>query len=97
MSPYAPASGYITCVAASDLLDQITDTPICSLYGDSSGGFELGCRNSQGDSQLLAVMAYATPVCSTLLLVGLGLESSTSLVLGAVFIVVGGLLSQANA
>jgi len=42
----------------------------------------------RGDSQLLAVMAYATPLCSAVLLAALGLESFTwSLVVGAVVLV----------
>ena len=52
----------------------------------------------RGDARLLAVMAYATPLCSTLLLALLGLESLTGAVLiGAVCIGVAGLLSRANA
>lgn len=49
----------------------------------------------RGDSQLLAVMAYATPLCGAMLLVALGLELLTrSLLLGAVLIVAAGLLSH---
>jgi drug/metabolite transporter (DMT)-like permease len=52
----------------------------------------------RGDSQLLAVMAYATPLCSALLLIALGLESLTpGLLLGAVLIVIAGFLSHAKA
>jgi drug/metabolite transporter (DMT)-like permease len=51
----------------------------------------------RGDSRLLAVMAYATPLCSALLLVSLGLESFTSaLLIGAVLIVIAGFLSHAE-
>jgi drug/metabolite transporter (DMT)-like permease len=51
----------------------------------------------RGDSQLLAVMAYATPLCSALLLALLGLESFTwSLLIGAVVIVFAGILSRAE-
>lgn len=51
----------------------------------------------RGDSQLLAVMAYATPLCSAFLLVALGLESFTrALLVGAVLIVIAGFLSHAN-
>jgi drug/metabolite transporter (DMT)-like permease len=51
----------------------------------------------RGDSQLLAVMAYATPLCSALLLSVLGLESLTwTLGLGAVVIVAAGLLSRSD-
>jgi drug/metabolite transporter (DMT)-like permease len=49
----------------------------------------------RGDSQLLAVMAYATPLCSAILLVALGLETFTrSLLIGAAIIVVAGYLSR---
>jgi drug/metabolite transporter (DMT)-like permease len=49
----------------------------------------------RGDSQLLAVMAYATPLCSALLLVALGLEVPTSgLLVGATLIVTAGFLSH---
>jgi drug/metabolite transporter (DMT)-like permease len=51
----------------------------------------------RGDSQLLAVMAYATPLCSALLLGVLGLESLTwTLGLGALVIVAAGLLSRSD-
>jgi drug/metabolite transporter (DMT)-like permease len=49
----------------------------------------------RGDSQLLAVMAYATPLCSAILLAALGLESFTwSLCIGAAGIVLAGYLSR---
>lgn len=52
----------------------------------------------RGDSQPLAVMAYATPLCSALLLASLGLESFTwSLAIGAIVIVCAGVLSRADA
>jgi drug/metabolite transporter (DMT)-like permease len=52
----------------------------------------------RGDSHLLAVMAYATPLCSALLLAMLGLEAFTwSLFIGAIVIVVAGYLSRAEA
>ncbi len=51
----------------------------------------------RGDSQLLAVMAYATPLCSALLLALFGLESlSWTLGLGALVIVAAGLLSRSD-
>jgi drug/metabolite transporter (DMT)-like permease len=51
----------------------------------------------RGDSQLLAVMAYATPLCSALLLAVFGLESLTwTLGLGALVIVAAGLLSRSD-
>ena len=52
----------------------------------------------RGDSRSLAVMAYATPLCSALLLSVLGLEAfSWSLIVGAVVIVIAGFLSRAEA
>jgi drug/metabolite transporter (DMT)-like permease len=51
----------------------------------------------RGDSQLLAVLAYATPLCSALLLGALGLASFTwGLLVGAVVIVIAGVLSRAD-
>lgn len=51
----------------------------------------------RGDSQLLAVLAYATPLCSALLLGALGLASFTwGLLVGAVVIVTAGVLSRAD-
>jgi drug/metabolite transporter (DMT)-like permease len=51
----------------------------------------------RGDSQLLAVMAYATPLLSALLLIALGLEVFTrDLLIGAVLIVIAGFLSHAK-
>ena len=50
----------------------------------------------RGDSQLLAVLAYATPLCSALLLAALGMASLTWAVLvGAAIIVTAGILSRA--
>lgn len=51
----------------------------------------------RGNGQLLAVMAYGTPLCSALLLAFLGLESLTwTLGLGALVIVSAGLLSRSD-
>ncbi len=51
----------------------------------------------RGDCRLMTVMAYATPLCSALLLVALGLESlSFGLGLGAGLIVLAGWLSRAK-
>lgn len=51
----------------------------------------------KGDSHLLAVMAYATPLCSTALLAVLGLEAVTwNLFAGGMLIVIAGFLSRAN-
>lgn len=50
----------------------------------------------RGDSRLLAVMAYATPLCSALLLGALGMAAMTwSLLAGAAVIVLAGFLSRA--
>jgi drug/metabolite transporter (DMT)-like permease len=49
----------------------------------------------RGDSELLTVMAYATPLCSALLLIALGLEALTyGLLTGAVLIVAAGFLAR---
>ncbi len=49
----------------------------------------------RGDSQLLAVMAYATPLCSALLLAALGMEVFTlRLFIGGAVIVSAGVLSR---
>lgn len=51
----------------------------------------------KGDSQLLAVMAYATPLCSALLLAAFGFESLTwKLLVGAILIAAAGMLSRAD-
>jgi drug/metabolite transporter (DMT)-like permease len=51
----------------------------------------------RGNSQLLAVLAYATPLCSALLLSALGLASLTwGLLLGGAIIVTAGVLSRAD-
>jgi drug/metabolite transporter (DMT)-like permease len=56
--------------------------------------WDLGFR--RGDGQLLAVMAYATPLCSALLLAALGAALLTwNLLIGAVVIVLAGMLSRA--
>jgi len=51
----------------------------------------------RGDGELLAVMSYATPLCSALLLTTLGAASLTSnLLIGAVIIVSAGFLSHTD-
>jgi drug/metabolite transporter (DMT)-like permease len=51
----------------------------------------------RGDGQLLAVMAYATPLCSAFLLAALGLEAFTwKLLVAAIIIAAAGLLSRAD-
>jgi drug/metabolite transporter (DMT)-like permease len=70
-----------------------------------SGFLALGLGNflwdegfRRGDSHLLAVMAYATPLCSALLLTVLGAAVLTwNLLLGALVIVAAGLLSRTAA
>ena len=52
----------------------------------------------RGDGQLLAVMAYATPLCSAFFLTMLGLEPLTwKLLIGAIVIVTAGFMSRADA
>jgi drug/metabolite transporter (DMT)-like permease len=52
----------------------------------------------RGDNQLLAVMAYATPLCSALLLAALGNATLTwNLLTGALVIVLAGFLSRSTA
>jgi hypothetical protein len=51
----------------------------------------------RGDGRLLAVMSYATPLASALLLTGLGLQAySVRLTIGAIIIAVAGLLSRSE-
>jgi drug/metabolite transporter (DMT)-like permease len=51
----------------------------------------------RGDSQLLTVMAYATPLASALILVAIGLAAATiNLVVGALLIVGAGILSKSE-
>jgi drug/metabolite transporter (DMT)-like permease len=51
----------------------------------------------RGDSQLLAVLAYATPLCSALLLCALGLASLTwGLLIGGAIIVTAGIFSRGD-
>jgi drug/metabolite transporter (DMT)-like permease len=59
------------------------------------GNFVWDAGFRRGDSQLLAVMAYATPLCSAFLLASLGMVALTwSLFSGAVVIVLAGILSR---
>jgi hypothetical protein len=51
----------------------------------------------RGDGHLLAVMAYATPLCGALLLAALGAALLTwNLLAGAIVIVLAGLLSRTD-
>lgn len=73
------------------LRSQLASCPWHSATGPKDVGFR------RGDSQLLAVMAYATPLCSALLLGALGIEVLTwNLLIGAVVIAVAGVLSRAD-
>jgi drug/metabolite transporter (DMT)-like permease len=57
--------------------------------------WDVGFR--RGDSQMLAVMAYATPLCGALLLTALGAALMTwNLLIGAIVIVVAGVLSRSD-
>jgi drug/metabolite transporter (DMT)-like permease len=77
-----------TAVAATAI--GIVPTAVANLVWDR--GFR------RGDSQLLAVMAYGTPLCSALLLTVLGFESLTwKLLIGAIVIVSAGVLSRTDA
>lgn len=80
-----PGVGSAAAVAAVG----IVPTALANLAWDE--GFR------RGDSQLLAVMAYATPLCSALLLTVLGLEPFTwKLSIGAIVIVAAGVMSRAE-
>jgi drug/metabolite transporter (DMT)-like permease len=80
----------------------ITGEPAALLASIAIGVVPLAIRNfawdegfRRGDSRLLAVMAYATPLCSALLLVGLGMQPFTlGLAGGAVLVILAGLLSR---
>ena len=95
----------VLCLALHILFEQTVAPDIGALASSAAVGvvplalgnlvWDEGFR--RGDSQLLAVMAYATPLCSALLLVALGLEAFThSLLIGAALIVVAGFLSRTD-
>lgn len=72
-------------------------TAIAGFVALGVGNFvwDLGFR--RGDGHLLAVMAYATPLCSALLLAAMGAALLTwNLLIGAVVIVLAGMLSRAR-
>jgi drug/metabolite transporter (DMT)-like permease len=76
--------------AAAAIAVGVVPTAIANVAWDE--GFR------QGDSQLLTVMAYGTPLCSALLLTALGVEPLTwRLAVGAIAIVVAGVMSRADA
>lgn len=69
---------------------------IIGLIPTALGNFVWDQGFRRGDSKLLAVMAYATPLCSALLLSLFGIESLTwNLLIGAVVIAAAGMLSRA--
>ena len=73
-------------------------TALIGILPTGLGNFLWDQGFRRGDSKLLAVMAYATPLCSALLLSFLGIESLTwNLLIGAVVIAVAGILSRAKA
>jgi drug/metabolite transporter (DMT)-like permease len=72
-------------------------TAVAGFIALGVGNFvwDLGFR--RGDAHLLAVMAYATPLCSALLLAALGAAFLTwNLLLGALVIVTAGVLSRSR-
>jgi drug/metabolite transporter (DMT)-like permease len=84
--PVMPSIG----TAGAAVLVGIVPTAFANLAWDK------GLR--RGDSQLLAVAAYGTPLCSALLLSLLGLESlSWKILIGAFLIVTAGLMSRTGA
>jgi hypothetical protein len=97
----APALGHVAGTGSARARNARLRVPDDRLFVrmDCAGLYPLlwdeGFR--RGDSQLLAVMAYATPLCSALLLAVFGLESLTwTLGLGALVIVAAGLLSRSD-
>jgi drug/metabolite transporter (DMT)-like permease len=76
----------------------LTALVIAGLLALGLGNFLWDQGFRRGDSHLLAVMAYATPLCSALLLTLLGAAVLTlNLLLGALVIVAAGLLSRTAA
>jgi drug/metabolite transporter (DMT)-like permease len=73
-------------------------TAVAGMIPLALGNFVWDEGFRRGDSQLLAVMAYATPLCSALLLAALGAALLTwNLLIGAAVIVLAGFLSRADA
>ena len=72
-------------------------TAVAGILPLALGNFVWDQGFRRGDSQLLAVMAYATPLCSALLLAALGAALLTwNLLVGAVVIVLAGVLSRTD-
>ena len=78
-------------------LGALAATAVAGMIPLALGNFVWDQGFRRGDSHLLAVMAYATPLCSALLLASLGAALLTwNLLTGAVVIVLAGLLSRAD-
>jgi drug/metabolite transporter (DMT)-like permease len=72
-------------------------TAVAGMIPSALGNYVWDEGFSRGDRHLLAVMAYATPLCSALLLASLGAALLTwNLLAGAVVIVLAGFLSRTD-
>jgi drug/metabolite transporter (DMT)-like permease len=100
------ALAMLLCALLHALLEPTVLPQVGALIAAAvSGTVALGLGNfiwdagfRRGDGQLLAVMAYATPLCSALLLAALGVALLTwNLLLGALVIVSAGLLARTPA
>jgi drug/metabolite transporter (DMT)-like permease len=70
---------------------------VAGIVPQALGNFVWDEGFRRGDSQLLAVLAYATPLCSVLLLAVIGVALLTwNLLFGALVIVFAGILSRTN-
>jgi len=77
--------------------EALAATAVAGILPLALGNFVWDQGFRRADSQLLAVMAYATPLCSALLLAALGAVLLTwNLLVGAVVIVLAGVLSRTN-
>ena len=78
-------------------LGALAATVVAGMIPLALGNFVWDEGFRRGDGQLLAVMAYGTPLCSALLLAALGAALLTwNLLTGAAVIVLAGLLSRAD-
>ncbi len=78
-------------------LGALAATAVAGMIPLALGNFVWDEGFRRGDGHLLAVMAYATPLCSALLLASLGAALLTwNLLAGAVVIVLAGVLSQTS-
>jgi drug/metabolite transporter (DMT)-like permease len=88
----------LSLVAETSVLPSIQSLAVAAVIGVvptavANLAWDEGFR--KGDSHLLAIMAYGTPLCSTLLLILLGVESpSWRLFAGAIGIAIAGVLSR---